>query len=297
MSRTTTFALALLLASPAGPARAQAVVEIPALEGTLQLAGYWFAAGGDGAPLPAVIGLHGCSGALDAKGRLGAGWRRDARHYNAEGIHFLALDSFTPRGQRSICEFPVASRPVRVSDRRDDVFAAIQWLARQPGVDAARIVVHGRSHGGSTVLAALDRTDDAVRMQPRLPRAAVSLYPGCSEFARMWRYEIGAPLLLMIGEADDWTPAENCDWLVDKLRRAQPEADLGYVRYPGAHHGFDGTLPLRVRTGLATRSGTATVGGDPRARADAHARTFEFLARVLGQPLRLTHEARLALVP
>jgi dienelactone hydrolase len=53
--------------------------------------------------------------------------------------------------------------------------------------------------------------------------------------------------------------------------------------YPGAYHDFDyPDLPLRQRTNVAsTRSGRATLGTDPAARADALLRVPAFLARVL----------------
>jgi dienelactone hydrolase len=86
-------------------------------------------------------------------------WGRDAGYFNDEAIHFLVLDSFTPRGIGSICETLPAARRVNESDRRDDAYAAIRWLAARPDVDPSRIVVIGRSHGGSTVLGIVDRTD------------------------------------------------------------------------------------------------------------------------------------------
>ncbi|MBM3572505.1 MAG: hypothetical protein FJX52_09130, partial [Alphaproteobacteria bacterium] len=126
-------------------------VTIPALDGGLQLPGIWFPAA-TSERRPAVITLHGCGGMLNEQGEIGAGYVREASYFNSEGIHVLALDSFTPRGQKSICEIRNAERAVNETDRRADVFAAIQWLARQGQVDPSRIVVVGRSHGGQTVL-------------------------------------------------------------------------------------------------------------------------------------------------
>ena len=59
------------------------------------------------------------------------------------------------------------------------------------------------------------------------------------------------------------------------------------VTYPNAFHGFDTpNSPVRVRRDIATTpTGTATVGTDPQARADAIARVPEYLARHLdGRP-------------
>jgi dienelactone hydrolase len=207
-------------------------------------------------------------------------------------MHMLAVDSFTPRGEKSLCEIPVRERRVTMEHRRDDVFAAIQWLARQPGVDARRIAIVGYSHGGSTVLSAMDRTDAAVRSQALQPAAAIAYYPGCGRYADMWTYEVSAPLLLMIGELDDWTPAHHCERLHAKLKRAQQDVPFEFIFYPGSHHGFDGYGPLTVRTGLPTRSGTATVGGNPEARENSLRRMFDFLSVRLATPLALTHDER-----
>ena len=48
---------------------------------------------------------------------------------------------------------------------------------------------------------------------------------------------MSAPLLILIGEADAWNPAEACRWLE---AHARPDAEkVELVVYPGAHHAFD----------------------------------------------------------
>jgi dienelactone hydrolase len=264
---------------------------IPSLDGKQPLDGYWFAALAPG-PRPAVISLHGCGGLLDAKGGLSRNRYRVAEYLNVEGMHMLALDSFTTRGIKSICETATRLRTFDHEERRADVYAAIRWLSQRPDVDRGRIAVVGYSNGGTTVLSVVDRTDELVRAQPLHPRAAVAFYPGCIRFNEMWNYEIVAPLLLMIGALDDWTAPVHCQRLQGKVRRAQKDALFEYLEFPGAHHGFDGYGPLQARTGLPTRTGTATVGGNPEARDKALRRMFEFLSETMGTPLSLSHEAR-----
>lgn len=268
------------------------LVSIPTQDGKLAIPGYWFAADTD-EPRPAVIALHGCGGTLDDNGKLSKNRIRDADYFNAEKMHFLVIDSFTPRGQKSICEISPSRRSIHEEDRREDVFAAMQWLARQPGVDRTRIVVMGRSHGAQTALSVLDRTDKAVQAETIQPKAVIALYPGCSKFAKMWNYELSAPLLLMIGEKDDWTPAKACVELHEKIKRSQKDAVFELQLYPDSYHGFDGTAPVGIRTGLGgPRNGMATTGGNPVAREQSHRRMFDFLATQLDMPLLLTHEER-----
>ena len=294
---------------------AQAQVEIPAQNSKLMLPAYWFKANTQEAQeaqeaRPAVIGLHGCGGALDAKGQLNPIWRRYAGYFNAERMHFVVLDSFSPRGQTSICATPSKHRTVHEEDRREDVFAAIAWLARQPSVDASRIMVVGWSHGAQTVLSVMDASDKYVQSQKIQPKAAAAFYPGCTRFLKMWNYRLQAPLLVMIGELDDWTLASQCASLRDKVLQGQKDASSGtapgtaavsvfdLVVYPDSYHGFDGLGPVRFLDNVGnTRSGKATVGGNPAAQKASHARLFEFLAAQLSEPLLLSHEQRLKAPP
>jgi acetyl esterase/lipase len=173
------------------------------------------------------------------------------------------------------------------------VLAALRGLAAQPGVDAGRIALLGRSHGGSTVLASLDASDEQVAAQAVRPRAAVALYPGCGPYEREPRYRLAAPLLLLAGERDDWTPAAACVRLQQRLRFRSSDPPLSLTVYPDAHHGFDGRSPVHVRENVGnTRSGTATVGGHAPAREAARRAVFDFLARELDLTLRFSHEAR-----
>jgi dienelactone hydrolase len=284
--------LLFLLLCAAAEASAAERHSIPSLDGKLQLPGYWFGAV-VGKPSPVVISLHGCGGLLNAKGGLDRNRYRVAEYLNVEGMHMLAVDSFTPRGLKSVCETRLNLRSVDYEDRREDVFAAMRWLAQRADVDRTRIAVVGYSNGGGTVLSVLDRTDKTVRGQPIRPRAAVAFYPPCRPFVEMWNYEISAPLLLMIGALDDWTPPHYCPRLQARVKRAQPEAIFELIQYPDSHHGFDGYGELRVRTGLPTKSGTATVGANPEARDKALRRMFDFLSEAMQVPLSLTHDARL----
>jgi len=108
----------------------------------------------------------------------------------------------------------------------------------------------------------------------------------------MWSYESAVPTLILAGELDDWTPAADCVRLVEKARHGIP---IEIVVYPNSHHGFDSPGPVQVRDKVATtRSGRATVGGNPEARRQAHERMFEFLSRQLDVPLALSDEQRFA---
>lgn len=84
---------------------------------------------------------------------------------------------------------------------------------------------------------------------------------------------------MLVGAADDWTPAEPCIQLAGK---ASAGAALQIEVYPDAFHGFDGTAPVRLRTDVpnGVRPGEGVhVGSQPAARAASAAALEAFLRR------------------
>lgn len=288
-----------LLVSLGAAAQPGERVQFPSLDGAgnapVLLSGVWLPippsgsalagplAVGGAARAPAVVLLHGCGGAFDAKtGQLSRRMRDYAELVHRAGLHALVLDSFGPRQEIELCTQKNGSRRVNQSHRRLDALAAVEWLAAREEVDPTRIGLIGWSHGGSTVLAATNLNQRDVREATTRPAFAVAFYPGCS-VERGRRYEGTAPLLLLVGEADDWTPAAPCDALVREAGKAAGERKtIEYERYKGAYHGFDSQSALRVRTdvpnGVRGAAGVH-VGADPAARADAREKLLRFLAR------------------
>ena len=85
--------------------------------------------------------------------------------------------------------------------------------------------------GGVAVLYALDLDMTAQYFSERF-HAAIAYYPGCIALPRFT-----APVLILIGEVDDWTPVAHCR---DMVRHARPDsAPIAMTVYPGAHHAFD----------------------------------------------------------
>ena len=281
-----TLIVAFLLAVVPLSARAAYEVEwteFPALrpfEGEpVQLSALAFRPKGDG-PFPAIVMLHGCSGMYTPSGYVANAYRHWAELLALDGYVALLVDSFGPRGHRSICE--LQKRPILESrERVEDAYAAARWLNAQRYVAAGRIGVIGWSNGGTGTLYSMRASS---RMEPGF-RAAVAFYPGCRRLSRARTpYRPYAPLLILIGEADDWTPAEACQTLAALAQ--QEGAPLEIVTYPGAHHSFDRLgLPVRYRPNVRNlnkpdRRG-ATVGEHPQAREDAIRRTKAFFAERL----------------
>ena len=131
--------------------------------------------------------------------------------------------------------------------------------------------------------------------------AAIALYPSGAPRYGAWStakagnfgpvtsyagvYKPIAPLLILIGEQDDWTPAEPCRHLAERSRGAGYPVDIKI--YPGAHHSFDSDRPVRYdgqRNNSNAPSGRgATTGGDATSWADAKKQVAAFFALHLKQ--------------
>jgi dienelactone hydrolase len=142
----------------------------------------------------------------------------------------------------------------------------------------------GGSHGGSSVLATL------VTPPPSGLggfAAGVALYPACAIVGlrnTSGIYQPVAPVLILIGEKDDWTPAAPCSELAATARSAGHPVAIKI--YPGAHHSFDSSAPVRyVSTRInanAAGGRGATTGGDPQAWADSIGEVVTFFGLHLG---------------
>jgi dienelactone hydrolase len=191
-------------------------------------------------PFPAVVIMHDCSGLGPRSSGAPHRW---ATELIGRGYVILIPDSFTTRGHAGgVCTNPSPSRnEVSPSRRVRDAYAALGYVRGLPYVDGSRVALMGGSHGGSTTLASMVAPESNKEILARDKRvgfaAAVALYPSCAVRYGGWRVErqsgsggaiteyIGvyrpvAPLLILIGENDDWTPAEPCRKLTEAAQQA-----------------------------------------------------------------------------
>jgi dienelactone hydrolase len=249
-------------------------VGIPA--GALTLQGTLYRPEGDG-PFPAVVALHDCGGLTQrpqTEAQLYAEW---TRVLVAHGFVVLFPDSFGSRGLGPQCrERDSKARASR--ERVADAEAAREWLRTQSYIRGDHIALLGWSNGGTAALWAIRRT--AAPLETADFRSVVALYPSCRRLREVaWSGRV--PTLILIGAADDWTPASACEQMVAGARNRSARVEL--IVYPGAHHQFDrADTPVRLRTGLAHTvdpSGRAHSGTNPAARSDALKRVPQWLAR------------------
>lgn len=274
MKRTIFLAgMALFLATLARAAEPEPV-SIVALHGdNVALSGYFLSAAGSGAKSPAIVLLHGCGGPVTASGRIRARERSWMNRFSQAGYASLLVDSFNPRGVRSTCGQPTAGVS-SIDDRPFDAYAGLRWLMAREDIDGARVALIGWSHGAETVLSAVSsRTTERIGKKTGGFVTAVAFYPGCRRLQTS-TYRAATPLLLHLGEADDWTPIRFCELLVRGAAKAGD--DVRAFVYPGAHHGFD--QPSGKVNERALPSGrVVTSGPHPASRELAIERTMQTL--------------------
>jgi dienelactone hydrolase len=211
------------------------------------------------APDAGVIVLHGCDG-------VGPHYREWADRLAQWGYAALLIDSFNPRGFRQVCNHGELVPPEL---QAADAFAGAAYLRARPDLHIQQVGVVGFSHGGWAVLKAVLA---GVARPPNEPpfAAAVAYYPGCDPPTT----PLETDTLILIGSADDWTPAARCErW------RAMANTNghaLAMTVYPGAFHGFDSPFPPHDYAGHH-------VGSDPAARPASIAAAQAFFAARLGR--------------
>lgn len=259
------------------------------------------------ASLPAVVVAHGSGGVRYEREFT---W---ARRLVAQGYAAFVVDSFTPR---RISQTATDQSRLPTAANVADALAALKLLATHPRIDPARIAVIGFSKGGQVALyTSLEPYRAAVIKDPKLKFAAhIALYPYCNDW-QISEHLTGAPVLMLLGGRDDYTPAKPCieysGWLRGK------GAPIETVIYPRGGHQFDSSrtprylanmvtgrnchsivdfdnfrvtlrpsgedITPRARNYFATCSTRgATIGGDPEARVKAPADVAAFLKKAFG---------------
>jgi dienelactone hydrolase len=258
----------LLLLATAVPAVAQQAVRVPVDGVQLSAQLYRPAAAGR---VPAVAIFHGCGG-------VGVNNTRMAGLLKEWGYAALVVDSFGARRMVDVCgrHWPTEADAVA---RERDIDAALAWLSKQDFVDGSRLAFIGYSYGGGV---ALLRAFEA--REPRA-RAAILLYPDCGLGAPLGAVpEPRQPTMFAMGALDDWTPASQCQALIDRVKVGRELVETHV--YTDAHHSFDALgLPVRYLEGVGNRSKPggccgAHYGANEAAWKAFVADTRAFLARV-----------------
>jgi dienelactone hydrolase len=271
----TARAFSLCLAVLAGFSAAASELSIPTTtpQGTTELIPATVSHPEGAGPFPAIVVMHDCSGLGPGSSGAPGRW---AKELVSRGYVVVTPDSFSSRGRAAgVCTDASPGRfDVRPGRRVRDAHAALAFARSLPCVDAQRVGLMGGSHGGTTTLLSMSAQQTGFA-------AAVALYPRCATASGPYR--TAAPVLILIGDRDDWTPVEPCRRFAEAAQAAGQPVSIRI--YPGAHHSFDSARPVRyveARINPASPSGRgATTGGNAEAWADSIRQVDEFFRRNL----------------
>jgi len=188
---------------------------------------------GDG-PFPLVIGV---AGSLD--------WGSHHLEYlemlRSIGIATLELQSFSSRGVKSTVGSQVE---VTTSMMVLDAYKALDKLSTHPKINKDHIAIMGWSLGGGVALFSgwLPLVE---KINPQNKFAAhLSIYPPCIAQPKNPIFS-DSPMHILIGELDDWVPADACKELAQQARAAG--SNIGLTVFPNSHHSFDRESPIAVK--------------------------------------------------
>lgn len=257
---------AILLSSAVQAERADENVQVetvnfPSRDGKSTIKGYVFKAQAADGARPAIVMLHGRSGAYSsrAQGKYDAS-TLTARHkawgafWARRGYIALMVDDFGPLGYPAgFGRFTYNERPPELDEvaiRPLHAYGALRYLRTRPDVDGTRVGLMGWSNGGSATLAAM--ADDKPGDMSKLGfKAAVSMYPGCGLKGRFKSgYKPYAPVRVHMGTGDEEVSPKTCQALVAHSR--DKKGDIDITLYKGAEHSFD--TPIRSRQKLAANA-------------------------------------------
>lgn len=180
-------------------------------------------------PVPAMVLVHGSGGIGEIQLRYTAEFIR-------MGIAVFSVDSFAPRGVASTVDDQLRVTGVQMVS---DAFGALKLLRANPRIDGNRIGVQGGSKGGTVALeTAIKQVARAHGVPAEVRFAAhIPIYPAC---VTQYRTPIttDAPILVLVGSSDDYVGVESCRDYAEAMKKQQ--ADIRFVVYPNAEHGFDG---------------------------------------------------------
>ncbi len=207
--------------------RAVGKLELDAeISGTISFPGVFGTNASAANKVPAVVLMHGSNG----PNKSVKAW---ADYLNGIGVATFTLDYFTGRGiQKTMEDQSQIGQIVPAID----ALLALRLLASHPFIDAQRIAVMGFSKGGTSAQVASFKVMNELVLGKESPlqfAGHLAFYGGCAAAAQT----TGAPILMLVGEAEDYIPLANCRHAYKVMK--MKGANIQLVTYPGAYHGFD----------------------------------------------------------
>ena len=182
--------------------------------------------------VPAMIIAHGSAG-LQQKDT-----ERWVPLFHKMGMATFVVDSFSPRGIKQTTDDQLVLD--QAANDADALFA-LKLLAQDKRIDPKRIGVIGFSRGGGVAIeTAIEPFRKGIIKDSLRFAAHVAFYPGC--IVRYWANPApmtGAPIMMALGEKDDYTPPQPCIDYAETMKKAGVDVETHV--YDDAYHDFDNT--------------------------------------------------------
>lgn len=176
-------------------------------------------------PIPFVILLHGCSGAMDPTVQR---WSHRVAHtLNDQGLGVLILDSFTTRGVKATCGAPNYHWGIR---RVEDAYSALDYLIERKLATPDGVFAIGRSNGALTAIMITENYE--VRDHEHRFAGTFAISPTCLGLEQS---VFAAPFVVFAGDKDDAVvDIKACEALHERK-----QSPVAVVEFKGVTHGYE----------------------------------------------------------
>jgi len=175
---------------------------------------------------PLIIALAGSKGWADHHNKY-------LEMYNEMGIATFEINSFKSRDVASTVGSQIT---VTTAMMILDSYKALEVLSKHPKINSKKIAITGWSLGGGVALySGWEPIRKAINPAQSFI-AHLPFYPPCIVEPLNLDFT-SSPIHILIGELDDWTPADKCVELVKKLSNSG--ANINITVYNESHHSFD----------------------------------------------------------
>ena len=169
------------------------------------------------------------------------GWRDHhyeyMQMYRESGFATFELNSFKSRNIYSTVGSQVEVTTAAIIL---DAYKAFEKLANHPNIDKSRVSITGWSLGGAVALFSGWKPVIKAIANDLKFASHLAFYPPC--FFDLENTEFtDSPIHILIGELDNWTPAEPCVNLVNKISK---NYNVKLTVYADSHHSFDSQEPI-----------------------------------------------------
>ena len=234
-------------------------------------------------PFPGLVLFHQCAGLGTARrpNRSMFDWAKQAVFH---GYAVLLIDSLVPRRVDTVCLGPKGG--VNLPRGVKDALQAAEHLRRFEFVDKKKVALAGYSWGAMVALLASSKHWRTTLAPGQRFNAVISFYPGCRTITpqsgtpyEIVQPDIDAPLLVLMGELDNETPASECVTKLDAVGAA--DAPVEWHVYSKTTHCWD-CSQLDQNSKIDARGNRVTYRYDENVSRDSARRMFEFLEKTMG---------------